>query len=178
MKRTTNPVWLWHPRGECYKSWSGLPLTRPGPRPAQYLEDGGTAEAQREERERADFRREKDGHKAWRKGNPFLFLVDVIFPLLCISSFPNPNEFRFQILSIYLHLGTPLSLIITQKYSVFKLSNYNNQMFPFHFYFSRFLQRTYAIAERIENMNKRLCYAFIPTWKFSKMLYIGEIHLS
>ena len=29
----------------CYKSWSGLPLTRPGPRPAQYLEDGGTAEA-------------------------------------------------------------------------------------------------------------------------------------
>ena len=29
----------------CFKSWSGLPLTRPGPRPAQYLEDGGTAEA-------------------------------------------------------------------------------------------------------------------------------------
>jgi len=32
-------------KGECYKSWSGFPLTRPGPRPAQYLEDGGTAEA-------------------------------------------------------------------------------------------------------------------------------------
>ncbi|WZZ78140.1 hypothetical protein YC2023_098712 [Brassica napus] len=30
----------------------------------------------RERRERADFRRERGGHKAWRKGNPFLFLVD------------------------------------------------------------------------------------------------------
>ena len=39
-------------KGECYKSWSGLPLTRPGPRPAQYLEDGETAEAlERGERE-------------------------------------------------------------------------------------------------------------------------------
>ena len=58
----------------------------------------------RERRERADFRRERGGHKAWRKGNPFLFLVDVIFPLLCISSFPNPSEFRFWILFIYLYL--------------------------------------------------------------------------
>ena len=39
-------------KGECYKSWSGLPLTRPGPRPAQYLEDGEMAEAlERGERE-------------------------------------------------------------------------------------------------------------------------------
>ncbi|KAF3503264.1 hypothetical protein F2Q69_00041207 [Brassica cretica] len=30
----------------------------------------------RERRERADFRREKGGHKAWRKENPFLFLID------------------------------------------------------------------------------------------------------
>jgi len=29
----------------CYKSWSGLPLTRFGLRPAQYLEDGEMAEA-------------------------------------------------------------------------------------------------------------------------------------
>ena len=29
----------------CYKSWSGLPLTRLGPRPVQYLEDGEMAEA-------------------------------------------------------------------------------------------------------------------------------------
>ena len=36
----------------CYKSWSGLSLTRPGPRPAQYLEDGEIAEAlERGERE-------------------------------------------------------------------------------------------------------------------------------
>jgi len=87
----------------CYKSWSGLPLTRPGPRPVQYLEDGETAEAL-ERREREPTLGERDGHKAWRKGKPFLFLVDVIFPLLCISSFPNPSVFRFWILSIYLHL--------------------------------------------------------------------------
>ncbi|XP_048622400.1 uncharacterized protein LOC106387655 isoform X1 [Brassica napus] len=58
----------------------------------------------RERRERANFRREKGGHKTWRKGNSFLFLVDVIFPLLCISSFPNHSEFSFWILFIYLHL--------------------------------------------------------------------------
>ena len=74
-----------------------------GPRPAQYLEDGEMAEAL-ERGERDDFRRERSGHKAWRKGNPFIFLLDLIFPLLCINSFPNPSEFRFLDTFIYLHL--------------------------------------------------------------------------
>ena len=46
-------------KGECYKSWSGLPLTRPGPRPAQYLENGEMAEAlERGEREPTSGERE------------------------------------------------------------------------------------------------------------------------
>ena len=43
----------------CYKSWSVLPLTRRGPRPAQYLEDGETAKAlERGEREPTSGERE------------------------------------------------------------------------------------------------------------------------
>lgn len=43
----------------CYKSWSGLSLTRSDPRPAQYLEDGEMDEAlEREEREPTSGERE------------------------------------------------------------------------------------------------------------------------
>ena len=33
----------------------------------------------RERREKTDFMGERGDHKAWRKGNSFIFLVDVIF---------------------------------------------------------------------------------------------------
>ena len=58
----------------CYKSWNGLPLTRPGARPVQYLKDGETAEAlERGEREPIS------GEREWRpqsleKIKPFPFL--------------------------------------------------------------------------------------------------------
>ena len=39
-------------KGECYKSWSGLPLTRPDPIPAQYIEDRERFGNPRERRER------------------------------------------------------------------------------------------------------------------------------
>jgi len=58
---------------ECYKSWSGLPLTRPGPRPAQYLEDGETAEAlERGEREPTSGERERRP-QSLEKRKPFPF---------------------------------------------------------------------------------------------------------
>ena len=89
---------------KCYKSWSGLTLTRSGPRPAQYLEDGETGEAlERGEREPTLGERET-ATKLGEKETLSFFLIDVIFPLLCSSSFPNPIGFRFWILSIYLYL--------------------------------------------------------------------------
>ncbi|WZZ68110.1 hypothetical protein YC2023_079480 [Brassica napus] len=56
----------------CYKSWSGLPLTRSGLRPAQYLEDGETAETL-ERGERGE-RGERESRLQERERRPqFLF---------------------------------------------------------------------------------------------------------
>ena len=71
--------------------WIVINQARPktGPRPAQYIEDRERFGNPREERERADFRRERGGHKLGEKGTLFLFLVDGIFPFMYLVVFLN-----------------------------------------------------------------------------------------
>ena len=74
-------------KGECYEQ-CGLPLTKT-------RRDGLSGHYQakpqpcpRGERERADFSRERGGHKLREKRKPsFLFLLDVIFPFMYLVDF-------------------------------------------------------------------------------------------
>ncbi|KAF2598034.1 hypothetical protein F2Q68_00009543 [Brassica cretica] len=66
----------------------------------------------RERRERADFKRENGGHKAWRKGNIFLFLLDN--PKLFLLAFRLANSDQAQLRSS----STPIKLSFRSSLSV------------------------------------------------------------
>ena len=86
MKRTTNPVWLWHPRGSVIKHvWIAINQDKKR-RPIRPRPGPTAAVSKRREREPTSGEREA-ATSLERKGNPFLFLIDVIFPFMYLVDF-------------------------------------------------------------------------------------------
>ena len=103
MKRTTNPVWLWHPRGSVIKHvWIAINQDKKR-RPIRPRLAQAKTTSKRREREPTSGEREA-ATSLERKGNPFLFPSRCNLSFYVFSRFPISCRIRISTLSIYLYL--------------------------------------------------------------------------